>query len=100
MTATLGERYRFPRVPIDHSAAERVADDLSLSRIREVVRVDQGRLGVPVSHPLLQRPHRDVTRLGDVRAKRVAQVMKPDDTDTGATAGRLEPLENLASVER
>src|SRR4051812_45925038 len=52
-----------------------------------------------MSHPLLQRAHRDIARCGHVRSERVSQVMESDRPHAGSLARCDEALTDLAAIE-
>jgi hypothetical protein len=77
---------------------ERPIDGVGLLVARLVVRVDLGRLGVRVAHPVLERAHRRA-RGRHARAERMAQLVERDPVNTGAIERLLEPADELRAVD-
>ena len=81
------------------ASAERALDEFALVLAGLVVGVDQGRLEIPVAHPLLERPQRH-PGAGHPGPKGVAEIMEAQLTDLRSPGGSLEPLQQSGAVER
>src|SRR3989442_10805581 len=94
---------------------EDTLDQLGLPGARCIVRVDQRRLEVPVTHPLLKGSHRD-TGPGHACSERMPEIVEArhraatnaptladdflDRAHLAAQESGLEPLEQLRAINR
>ncbi|MEK6272444.1 MAG: hypothetical protein AABM42_07320 [Actinomycetota bacterium] len=79
--------------------AEGTLDQVGLAGARLVVGVDQGRLEVPVAHPLLKRPKRHA-RGRHPGAEGVAKVVEAHVPHARPLGSRLETLQKPGAVKR